>query len=91
MSVEQVGRPADRLTVRCDQIELIEAVAVRPVLHAGHDAVNRERGDGKSPAFLGRADDLVERGIVVYRVDEDAKDAPLAMVSHIPHLSLFAS
>jgi hypothetical protein len=38
--MQKSQRPADRLAVRSNQIEVIQAVTVRAVKDAGHDAMH---------------------------------------------------
>ncbi len=81
-AVQPVQRPAHRLAVRGDEVEVVEPVAVLGVLDAGHDAVDGESGDSVGTALVGGADDPLDGGVVVDGVDQDAEDVALAEVDH---------
>jgi len=57
--MKQSQRPADRLAVRSDQIEVIQAVTVRAVKDAGHNAVHGQRAHRATPASPGALHDLL--------------------------------
>src|SRR5579862_9908543 len=64
------------------QIEMIEAEFLFAVEDTGHQAMNREGGDGNSGAVAGGAGDEVHGAVVVGDVDQNTKDVALAGVKH---------
>src|SRR5439155_11633193 len=90
-AVQAVEGPAHRLAVRGDQVEGVQPCAVRPVLHAGHDAVHGERRQREGTPRPGGVEHRGGGRVVVDDVDEDAEDAAFAGVYHGVHLSTFAS
>jgi hypothetical protein len=67
--VKPIQNPADRLSVRHQKVEVIQAELVLPVEDPGHHSMDGKRGDCGAPLLARSAKDEIQRRVVVHRID----------------------
>ena len=80
--MQPLQRPANRLTVGHQQIEVVQPISMRSIEHASHHAMNRQRRGGQRAALLCRRHDPLDRGGVVDRIDPNAEHVEFAVIDH---------
>ena len=72
----------DGLTIGQHEIQVVQAVGVGGIKGTRHHAMHGKGGDSERGTRLGRRDDLLDGGLIVYSVYRYAKDILLATVNH---------
>jgi hypothetical protein len=80
--VEQIEGPANRLTVRHEQIEVIQTEFLFAIEGSSHKAVNGERRDSGTALFTSRAEDELCRRVVIRGINQDTEDISFVWVAH---------
>jgi hypothetical protein len=80
--VKEVERPEHRLPIGRDEVEMVQAIAMRAVVDTGHDTMHCDGGDGQWLTTLRGVDNPRDRALVINRVDENAEHVPLPVVDH---------
>jgi hypothetical protein len=89
--VEEIHAPANRLAVRCHDVQMVEAVSVFPVEDPGHDPMDGESRDGQRSTLTSSLHRLPDHILIVDRIYEHPEEVPLCDRSHPNHRSRFDS
>src|SRR5215211_2026199 len=89
--MEEIQCPSNRLSVRHQEIELIQPRSVLFVSIARHCPVDGERRSCEWMSFARRCGDAVHRRLVIYCIDQEPDNVLLPVVDHRANVALSGS